>query len=55
MSGDRRVTMHDAALVLRYTLGTSLSDVQKAKADINSDRKIDGADVVAIARKALGL
>ena len=61
VSGDGRVTMHDAALVLRYvSLGIRLNDTQKQanlekEADLNGDGMIDGADVVAIARKALGL
>jgi hypothetical protein len=55
VSGDGQVTMLDAALVLRYTMGAALSESQKQKADINSDGLINTADALAIARKALGL
>ncbi|MEI8012036.1 MAG: dockerin type I domain-containing protein, partial [Candidatus Omnitrophota bacterium] len=55
VSGDGRVTMYDAALVVKYTIGGALTTVQQAQADINSDTIIDAADAVAIARKALGL
>ena len=61
VSGDGHVTMHDAALVFRYvSLGVRLSDAQKQanlekEGDFNGDGKVDGADVMAIAKKALGL
>jgi hypothetical protein len=55
VSEDGRVTMHDAALVLRYALGAPLTDAQKEKADINGDGQVNAADALAIARKALGL
>ncbi|MEI8012945.1 MAG: dockerin type I repeat-containing protein, partial [Candidatus Omnitrophota bacterium] len=55
VSGDGRVTMYDAALVLKYTVGSSLTLLQQAQADINGDTKIDTVDAVAIARKALGV
>ena len=55
VSGDGRVTMHDAALVLKYTAGGPLTTTQQAQADINSDTTVDAADALAIAKKALGL
>ncbi len=55
VSGDGRVTMYDAALVLKYTVGGLLTSAQQAQADINSDTTIDAADAMAIAKKALGL
>ncbi len=55
VSGDGRVTMYDAALVLKYTVGGQLKNAQQAQADINSDTTVDAADAMAIAKKALGL
>ncbi len=55
VSGNGRVTMYDAALVLKYTVGGPLSPAQQAQADINSDAAIDVADAAAIAKKALGM
>ncbi|MEI8012434.1 MAG: dockerin type I repeat-containing protein [Candidatus Omnitrophota bacterium] len=55
LSGDGKVTMYDAALVLKYTIGGTLTPAQQARADINGDAKVDAADAVAIARKAVGL
>jgi hypothetical protein len=55
VSGDNRITMHDAAMVLRYTMGANLSDAQKLRADINGDGTVNAADALTIARKALGL
>ncbi len=55
VSGDGRVTMYDAALVLKYTVGGTLTTAQQAQADINGDSAIDAADAMAIARKSLGL
>jgi hypothetical protein len=55
VSDDGRVTLHDAAMVFRYTMGAALTDVQKAKADINGDGSVDTLDAISIARKALGL
>jgi hypothetical protein len=55
VSGDGRVTMYDAAMILRYTMGANLTDVQKQRADINGDAVVNTADLMAIARKALGL
>jgi hypothetical protein len=52
VSGDNKLTMYDAALVVRYLAGANI-DVKNA--DINGDGKVDVADVLAIARKALGL
>ncbi|MEI8011070.1 MAG: LamG-like jellyroll fold domain-containing protein [Candidatus Omnitrophota bacterium] len=54
VSGDGRMTMYDAALVLKYTVGGSLTGVQQAQADINGDTMVDAADADMIARKALG-
>ncbi len=55
VSGDGRVTMYDAALVLKYTVGGELTTGQQAQADINHDTLIDAADAMAIAKKTLGL
>ncbi|MEI8011077.1 MAG: dockerin type I repeat-containing protein, partial [Candidatus Omnitrophota bacterium] len=55
VSGDGRVTMYDAALVLKYTVGGLLTSVQQVQADMNSDTNIDAADAMAIARKAMGV
>ncbi|MEI8012035.1 MAG: dockerin type I domain-containing protein [Candidatus Omnitrophota bacterium] len=55
VSGDGRVTMYDAALVLKYTVGGPLTTAQQSQADINSDTTVDAADARVIARKALGL
>ena len=55
VSGDNRVTMYDAALVLKYTVGGPLTSAQQAQADINSDTTIDATDAMAIGKKALGL
>ncbi len=55
VSGDGRVTMYDAALVLKYTVGGLLTSAQQAQADINSDTTVDAADAQAIAKRALGL
>ncbi len=55
VSGDGRVTMYDAALVLKYTVGGPLTSAQQAQADINSDTTVDASDAQAIAKRALGL
>ncbi len=55
VSGDGRVTMYDAALVLKYTVGGALTTAQQAQADINSDTTIDAADAAMIAKKAVGV
>ncbi len=55
VSADGHVTMYDAALVLKYTFGGTLTSTQQAQADINGDSKIDAADALAIAKKALGI
>ncbi len=55
VSGDGRVTMYDAALVLKFTVGGLLTTDQQAQADINGDTAIDAADAAVIAKKALGL
>ncbi|MEI8012285.1 MAG: LamG-like jellyroll fold domain-containing protein, partial [Candidatus Omnitrophota bacterium] len=55
VSGDGRVSMYDAALILKYALGGSLTTVQQSLADMNGDTVIDAADAAAIARKVLGL
>ncbi|MEI8012286.1 MAG: LamG-like jellyroll fold domain-containing protein [Candidatus Omnitrophota bacterium] len=55
VSGDGRVTMYDAALVLKYTVGGPLTSAQQAQADFNSDTTVDAADAMAIAKKALGV
>ncbi len=54
VSGDGRVTMYDAALVLKYTVGGALTTAQQVQADINSDTTIDAADAQAIAKRAFG-
>ncbi len=55
VSGDGRVTMYDAALVLKYTIGGTFTPAQQAQADINGDTAVDVTDAGIIARKALGL
>ncbi len=55
VSGDGRVTMYDAALVLKYTIGGTLTSAQQAQADVNGDTAVDAADAMAIAKKALGI
>ncbi len=55
VSNNGRVTMYDAALVLKYTFGGTLTTAQQARADNNGDTTIDAADAAAIAKKALGL
>ncbi len=55
VSGDGRVTMYDAAQVLKYTVGGTLTPAQQTQADINSDTTVDTADAAAIARRALGI
>ncbi|MEI8012659.1 MAG: dockerin type I domain-containing protein, partial [Candidatus Omnitrophota bacterium] len=55
VSGDGRVTMYDAALVLKYAVGGPLATTQQAQADVNGDRTIDAADAMSIARRSLGL
>ncbi len=55
VSADGRVTMYDAALVLQYTVGGTLTTTQQEQADINGDAAIDAADALAIGKKALGI
>ncbi len=55
VSGDGRVTMYDAALVLKYTVGGPLTSEQQAQADTNGDTTVNAADAMAIAKKAVGL
>ncbi|MEI8012034.1 MAG: dockerin type I domain-containing protein [Candidatus Omnitrophota bacterium] len=55
VSGDGRVTMYDAALVLKYTVGGSLTTVQQVQADMNGDAAIDASDAMATAKRALGI
>ncbi|MEI8011073.1 MAG: dockerin type I repeat-containing protein [Candidatus Omnitrophota bacterium] len=55
VSGDGLVTMYDAALVLKYTVGGTLTTGQQAQADINGDTTINATDAAAIAKKALDL
>ncbi len=53
VSGDSRVTMYDAALVLKYTVGGALTAAQQARADINGDTAVDTADAAEIAKRAV--
>ncbi|MEI8013081.1 MAG: right-handed parallel beta-helix repeat-containing protein [Candidatus Omnitrophota bacterium] len=55
VSADGRVTMYDAALVLKYTIGGALTSAQQAQADMNGDAVIDAADAAAMAKKAVGI
>jgi hypothetical protein len=55
VSNDGRVSVLDAAMVLRYTMGASLTDLQKAEGDIDGNGSVNGTDAMGIARKALGL
>ncbi len=55
VSGDGRISMYDAALVLKYTIGGALTPAQQAQADMNGDAVIDAADAAAMAKKAVGL
>ena len=55
VSGNGRVTMYDAALVLKYTVGGVLTSPQQAQADMNGDTTIDISDAAVIAKKALGM
>ncbi len=55
VSGDGRVTIYDAALVLKYTVGGTLTTTQQAQADMNGDTTIDAGDAAVMAKKALGM
>ncbi|MEI8012433.1 MAG: dockerin type I repeat-containing protein, partial [Candidatus Omnitrophota bacterium] len=55
VSGDGKITMYDAALVLKYTVGGTLTPAQQTQADINGDAKVDATDAYSIAQKAVGL
>ena len=55
ISGDGRISMYDAALVLKYTVGGMLTTAQQSQADMNGDHIIDGQDAATMAKKSLGL
>jgi hypothetical protein len=56
VDGDGRVTVSDALLILRATLGlTMLDEAQRSRADLNHNGKPEVGDAVAALRLAVGL
>lgn len=56
-NGDGKVSVRDASLVLRYSVGLSdgISTRGKINADINRNAKLDAADAAAILRQVVGV
>jgi hypothetical protein len=56
VDGDGRVTVSDAILILRATLGLAVLDgAQRLRADLNHDGKLEVGDAVAGLRLSVGL
>jgi len=56
VTGDGRVTIGDAMLILRWVLeGAGYPDIQRLDADYNSNGRADIGDAVLCMRKALGV
>lgn len=50
LNGDGRVTIKDAAVVLRIVAGSTLAGVTPAQADVNNDNTVSIADAILILR-----
>ncbi len=56
VSGDDKVTAHDASLVLQYVVGlTDLSTIQQQAADVTNDGAVTALDAALILEYAVGL
>jgi len=50
VNGDGRVTIHDAAEILRVMSGATIRVVSTTRADVNRDGRVDMRDVIAVLR-----
>jgi hypothetical protein len=51
VDGDGKITTKDAAIVLRFVVGSAAAGVSASRADINGDGRVDTDDAIAILRQ----